>query len=173
MKDDILKAIIAEWLEESALPPLIRRKVTSVDLSQLSDILAIVGPRRAGKTFFIYQLILDLLKNGTSKDEILFIDFEDYRLTDMVASDIDALFMAFYQLTNKQPVYLFFDEVQNLPQWSRVVRTLHNQQKYKIVVSGSNSGLLAKEIATELRGRYRNILMLPFSFTEYLHFKQV
>jgi len=173
MNTEVFKNIIAEWLEEWKLPSMIRRETPAIDLKNLSDILAIAGPRRAGKTYYMYQLIGQLLKNGVSKEEILFIDFEDYRLTDMIASDIELLFTAFFQLTNRNPLYLFFDEVQNLPQWSRVLRTLHNKRKYRIVVSGSNSRLLSREISTELRGRYRDVLILPFSFSEILHFRNV
>ena len=119
----------------------------------------------------MYQLIQDLLAQGNwSREDILFVDFEDYRLTDFTAADTDALLTAFQQVAGKAPTFLFFDEIQQLPGWSRVLRTLHNQNRYRIVVTGSNAGLLEREIATELRGRCRNILMMPFSFPEFLRF---
>ena len=173
MKVQNIKNIIAEWLEERELPNMTRRKTPPIDLQNLSSILAIVGPRRAGKTFFMYQLISDLLMNGFSKNDILFIDFEDYRLVGIEADNVESILTAFVQLSGRHPRFLFFDEVQNLPQWSRVLRTLHNQQKYNIVVSGSNSKLLSFQIATELRGRYRDVLILPFSFSEILRFRKV
>jgi len=167
------KNIIAEWLSEWEPPPLTNRTLTPVHLKKLSDILAVVGPRRSGKTYFMCQLIMELFDNGVAREEILFLDFEDFRLNDMKPSDIENLFTAFYQLTDRNPSFLFFDEVHNMPQWSKVIRTLHNQGRYKIIVSGSNSKLLAKEISTELRGRYRDIMMLPFSFQEILRFKNI
>jgi hypothetical protein len=100
----------------------------------------------------------------------LFVDFEDYRLTDFKAIDTDALLAAFQQVAGKPPAFLFFDEVQQLSDWSRVLRTLHNQNRYRIAVSGSNSRLLEREISTELRGRCRNILIFPFSFPEILRY---
>jgi predicted AAA+ superfamily ATPase len=119
----------------------------------------------------MYQLIQDLLAQGKwSREDILFVDFEDYRLTDFTAADTDALLTAFQQVAGKAPTFLFFDEIQQLPGWSRVLRALHNQNRYRIVVTGSNAGLLEREIATELRGRCRNILMMPFSFPEFLRF---
>jgi hypothetical protein len=119
----------------------------------------------------MYQLIQDLIGQGNwTREDILFIDFEDYRLTDFAAADTDVLLTAFHQVTGKAPTFLFFDEIQRLPGWSRVLRTLHNQNRYRIVVTGSNAGLLEREIATELRGRCRNILILPFSFPEFLRF---
>ena len=68
--------------------------------------------------------------------------------------------MAHREVTGIEPKYLFFDEVQQAPEWSRFVRRLHNSGKYHIVVSGSSSRLLGREIATELRGRYRSLLMM-------------
>ncbi|MFH0881089.1 MAG: AAA family ATPase, partial [Lentisphaerota bacterium] len=174
MKTDIVKRIIAEWLEETTLPTLVQRDISPVDLTRLNEILAIVGPRRAGKTYFMYQLIEGLLqKKICSKDDVLFIDFEDYRLADFTTADVDSLLVAFNQLTGKNPSYIFFDEIQHLPNWSRVLRTLHNQRRYRIVVSGSNSELLSKEVSTELRGRYRDMLILPFSFREMLRLRKV
>lgn len=169
MKTEILKKIIAEWLEEKVFPPLVRRDAPELVLDRVSEIIAVAGPRRSGKTCYMYQLIQDLLGQGNwHREDILFIDFEDYRLTDFIAADIDALLTAFQQVTGKAPTFLFFDEIQRLHGWSRVLRTLHNQGRYRIVVTGSNAGLLEREIATELRGRCRNILILPFSFPEFL-----
>ena len=120
------------------------------------------------------QLIQDLLASGKAcREDILFVDFEDYRLTDFKAADTDTLLAAFQQVAGKAPSFLFFDEVQNLPDWSRVVRTLHNQNRYRIAVTGSNSRLLEREITSELRGRCRNILILPFSFPELLRFQGI
>jgi predicted AAA+ superfamily ATPase len=174
MKTDILKKIIAEWFEESRIPPLVPRDYQGVQPEKAADILAVVGPRRSGKTYFMYQLIKSLLdRKICRKEDILFVDFEDFRLANFQPGDIETLITSFYQLAHRYPSYLFFDEIQRLPEWSRVIRTLHNQKKYKIIVSGSNSRLLEQEISTELRGRYRNILMLPFSFIETLRLRNI
>lgn len=173
MRDDILKNIIAEWLEERRLPDLTDRDTPPVQVPRLKEVLAVVGPRRAGKTFFLYQLIRRLEASGATREDILFIDFEDYRLADFTTYDIDRLLAAFHQVAGRPPSYLFFDEVQHLPRWSRVLRTLHNQGRYRIVVSGSNSDLLPRQVAAELRGRYRSILMLPFSFPEFLRIRKL
>jgi len=174
MNRDSLLAVVAEWLEEFALPPLVRRQVSQVDPDHLKHILAIVGPRRAGKTYFMYQLIQSLLDTGNwAKQDILFVDFEDYRLSGFLAEDVDELLAAFQQLTGQYPHFLFFDEVQHIPEWGQVLRTLHNRRRFKIIVSGSNSQLLSQEVATELRGRYEDIRMLPFSFVEYLRYREI
>lgn len=174
MKRDTLLAIIAEWLEEWEMPPLVSRHQPAIEPADLKRILAIVGPRRAGKTYFMYQLIQSLLQgNQYSKEHILFLDFEDYRLVEFTGDAMDELFAAFHQLAGRYPLFLFFDEIQNLPNWNRVLRTLHNRGQFRIIVSGSNSELLSSEIATELRGRYEDILLLPFSFREYLRYRDI
>jgi len=171
MNLEILKKIIAEWLQEKVFPPLVKRDAPDLGLEWVSEIIAVAGLRRVGKTYYMYQLIQDLLAQGNwGREDILFIDFEDYRLTDFTASDTDALLTAFHQVVGKAPTFSFFDEIQRLAGWSRVLRTLHNQNRYRIVVTGSSTGLLEREIATELRGRRRNILILPFSFPEFLRF---
>jgi predicted AAA+ superfamily ATPase len=169
MRKDVLLSLVAEWLEEWEIPSLVLRHQPTINPENLKRILAVVGPRRAGKTYFMYQFIQSLLKsNRYSKKDILFLDFEDYRLSEFTGDSLDELFTAFYHLAGQYPRFLFFDEIQNLPDWNRVLRTLHNRRKFKIIVSGSNSELLSGEIATELRGRYEDIFMMPFSFSEYL-----
>src|SRR3990172_5652919 len=81
MKTEILKKIIAEWIEEKVLPPLIKRDAPDLALDRVSEIIAVAGPRRAGKTWYLYQLIQDLLGQGNRRrEDIRFMDFEDSRL---------------------------------------------------------------------------------------------
>lgn len=174
MKKDALLTIVAEWLEEWDAPEIIERNQPAIKPDELKHILAIVGPRRAGKTYFMYQLISSLLKrNKYSKEDILFLDFEDYRLGDLTGDAMDDIFTAFHHMVGRYPSFLFFDEIQHLPNWNRVLRTLHNKRQFQIIVSGSNSKLLSSEIASELRGRYEDILMFPFSFQEYLRYRGI
>ena len=136
MNRDSLLAVVAEWLEEFALPPLVQRQLFPVDPDHLKHILAIVGPRRAGKTYFMYQLIQSLLDTGNwAKQDILFVDFEDYRLSGFLAEDLDELLAAFQQLTGQYPRFLFFDEVQHIPEWGQVLRTLHNRRRQQFAAS--------------------------------------
>ena len=174
IRKDVLLTVVAEWLEEGEIPPLVSRNRHTMNPENLEHILAVVGPRRAGKTYFMYQLIQSLLQGGRhKKEDILFIDFEDYRLGGFTGDDMNELLAAFHQLAGQYPRFLFFDEVQNLPDWSRILRTLHNRRRFNIIVSGSNSKLLSREVATELRGRYDDILMLPFSFQEHIRYQKI
>jgi predicted AAA+ superfamily ATPase len=168
------KAIVAEWLEQFRLPELVDREPAYPEMSSLSEILAVVGPRRSGKTFFFFQIIRDLIeKRGVAQDRILFVDFEDYRMSYLGKDPAGELLAAFEHLAGHAPEYLFLDEVQQLPDWSRVVRTLHNRRAFKILISGSNSKLLSRELSTELRGRCTEVAMMPFSFPEFLRFKKI
>ena len=116
-------------------------------------------------------MIGDLIRSGkAARDEILFVDLEDLRLDGFQPDDIARLLSAFHKLSGKAPRYLFFDEVHRLPSWSRILRTLHSTRKYAIVITGSNTKVLASGIATELRGKYEDCLILPFSFREFLSF---
>ena len=115
MNTEIIKKIIAEWLGDKVFPPLVKRDAPDLVLERTSEIIAVAGPRRAGKTCYMYQLIQDLLAQGNwSREDILFVDFEDYRLTDFTAADTDALLTAFQQVAGKAPTFLFFDEIQQL-----------------------------------------------------------
>ncbi|MBW6484672.1 MAG: hypothetical protein K0B01_00760 [Syntrophobacterales bacterium] len=77
MDREILKKINAEWLLEKTLPSLVRRDAPEISLEQSADIIAVADPRRAGKTWYLYQLIRDLLTTGKARrEDILFVDFE-------------------------------------------------------------------------------------------------
>lgn len=165
---ETFKKLIAEWWE-SVIPPLVKREIS---LKLDTDILALLGPRRVGKTSCMLLLIQDILKK-VSKEETVFIDFEDNRLIGLTAENLDDLFVAHQELSSTKLKYLFFDEIQAMPSWSRFLRRLHNQKQYQIVVSGSSSRLLSKEVATELRGRYKSIFISPFSFREFLPLKKL
>jgi len=155
-----LREILLEW-KEMSLPEIIEREVK---ISPSEQIIAIIGPRRSGKTYFMFDLIKKMKKSKNT----VYINFEDYRIKN---KEIDMT--KFLRVVNElfEPKYFFLDEVQNLKDWNSFVRTLHDK-KFYIFVSGSSSKLLSKEIATNLRGRYRNVLIFPFSFKEFLNFKK-
>ena len=174
MNSEFALKIISEWLFETVLPELLPREAAAETPDPgKGPIIAVVGPRRAGKTYFVFQKIERLIALQAPREEILFLDFEDYRLKGFIPDDISTIFEAFQRQTGKQPRYLFFDEIQQVPDWSRLLRTLHNQRRYSITVTGSNSSLLTREIATELRGRYQDVLLMPYSFREYLRFRKI
>ena len=130
-----------------------------------------IGMRRAGKTYFLYQSIDKLLQTGVPKQQILMINFEDDRLLPMSAKEMGALLDGFYTLypqNHQKCCYFFLDEVQNIPDWHRVVRRLYDSKNVRLYLTGSSAKLLSKEIATSLRGRSLSIEVWPYSFKEYL-----
>ncbi len=168
-----VKEIIRDFhLKE--LPPLTER---SGDFSvPQGKIRSLIGVRRSGKTFLFYQLIKNLLKTEISKEQILYINFEDERLSPITKEDLSLIYEVYLELyphIRQQKVYLFFDEIQNVPGWEKFVRRLHDNENVEISVTGSSSRLLSKELATALRGRTLSFEVFPFSFEEMLNFHNI
>jgi uncharacterized protein len=134
---------------------------------------AVIGPRRSGKT----SLMLLYMKHlGVKESNKVFINCEDIDFVGITVSDLGSLEEAMYRVYNPvetEDIYLFIDEVQTFPEWSRWVRTLFDQRKYKIFITGSTSDLSLNNLPSELRGRAVNTIVLPFSFKEYLNVKRV
>ncbi|HIQ50550.1 MAG TPA: ATP-binding protein, partial [Nautiliaceae bacterium] len=124
-------------------------------------IISIIGPRRAGKTFFLYFFIKN--KKLLDKD-FVFINFEEIE-----AKNISSFIEKHIEIYGKFPEYVFLDEIQALPKWEKEVYKLYEKKKYNIFITGSNSKLLSKEIATQLRGRTVTTKVFPFSFKEILN----
>lgn len=123
----------------------------------------ITGPRRAGKSYFLLSL-----KNKIYKDKVLYINFEDVRLSKFNFEDFNNLIIAGNQI-NENFNTIFLDEIQNVNGWERFVNTLN--KKYNVFITGSNSGLLSKELGTFLTGRHIDFLILPFSFKDLVKIK--
>ncbi len=138
--------------------PYVERKADSKKLkNQL--IKVIVGPRRAGKSFFALHF---LNKQGGFG----YINFDDERLID--TKDYDAIIIAMNSVYNN-PKYVLFDEIQNLPKWELFVNRMQ-RQGLNLIITGSNSKLLSKELSTHLTGRHFLMHIFPFSFKEYLEY---
>ena len=168
------KQIIIFW-KEFTIPKALEREV-KVDVNT-DFIITITGPRRAGKTYFCFQSINQLLEKGISKDNILYINFEDNKLLGTDSDDLDKLLEIYFELSQidkKQKIYLFFDEIQTVKNWDSWVRTINDTKKdIQVILTGSSSKLLSKEISTKLRGRVLNYEIFPLSFKELLNWKNV
>lgn len=130
------------------------------------DRQVLVGVRRAGKSYIIYGRIQQLISNGHSWDEIVYINFEDERLVGMTVEDLNKILEVHGQLSDKRPM-LFLDEIQNIDGWEKFARRLADN-KYKVVITGSNAKMLSTDVASVLGGRYITRDVFPFSFEEYL-----
>lgn len=125
--------------------------------------VTIIGPRRAGKTTLMWQIISRL-----DRRETVLLDFEDLAFENVDGADcLKILTELFTEVSGKGVKNIFLDEVQKVGNWQSLVRTLLDRG-YVVFASGSSSQLLSKEIATQLRGRSVSYLLLPFSFKEYL-----
>ncbi|MEM4335719.1 MAG: ATP-binding protein [Candidatus Anstonellales archaeon] len=132
-------------------------------------VVSILGPRRAGKSYFMYDLIKNKLK--LTDEEFVFVNFEDVELFHAGFTDIIECVNMHEEMYGKKPTYIFLDEIQNIANWERAVRSLFERKKYFIFLSGSSSKLLSKEIATSLRGRATNLFLFPLSFKEFISLK--
>lgn len=120
-------------------------------------IQVIIGPRRAGKSFFAQRLVRERGSAG-------YVNFDDERLTDL--RDYDELLAALNSFYDN-PQALLLDEIQNLPRWELFVNRLQ-RQGYRLTLTGSNAHLLSSELSTHLTGRHLPIVLFPFSYPEYL-----
>lgn len=125
-----------------------------------------VGIRRAGKSYLLYQRMQELLAQGVQWDEMLYINFEDERLTGMVAEDLNLLLEVHLEMYGKKPI-LFLDEIQNVPGWEKFARRM-SDSKHRVYITGSNAKMLSQDIQTTLGGRYIPIDVYPYSFKEFL-----
>ncbi len=125
----------------------------------------IIGPRRAGKSFFLFNLIKKL---KLQDKEYLFINFEDDEIKNLEREKITKCVHLHTEIYGAEPKYLFFDEIQNLKSWQSFIYSMIEKKRYYVFLTGSSSKLLSKEIATQLRGRSINVVVFPFSFKEFL-----
>ena len=125
-----------------------------------------VGVRHVGKSYMMYQRVKQLQASGIGWDEILFIDFEDERLTEINANDLNTFIEVHLETYGKRP-YIFLDEIQNIEGWDKFARRLVNA-KYNVYITGSNAKMLSKDVATTLGGRFFIVDVYPYSFKEYL-----
>jgi len=167
------KELLASILKEQYESFLARdRGVEREILIRLGDIVAspqvvvITGLRRVGKSTLLAQIASTHLKK-----EFFFVNFEDERLVNFQVNDFDILHETLISLFGDKKTFLF-DEIQNVPQWERFVRRL-NDQEYKFVVTGSNASLLSQELGNRLTGRSIRVELFPFSFREFLTFKNI
>ena len=163
------RKVISEWLTGDL--PDARKRDINMPL-QSEKIITIIGPRRSGKTYFLYFTINELLKTEP-KNNILYINFEDDRLINIKISDLDDIIPIFFELANperEKNIYLFFDEIQNIENWEKYIRRIYDTKKFRIYLSGSSSKLLSREISTSLRGRNLEYVIMPLDYKEYLEF---
>lgn len=130
-----------------------------------------IGIRRAGKTYFIFQKINELIQSGVPLSRILYLNLEDDRFLPLSMTKLAGLIDGFYSVypeNHEQTCYLFLDEIQNVQEWPLVIRRFFDTKSVEIYLTGSSAKLLSKEIATSLRGRSLSTEIWPYDFNEYM-----
>lgn len=164
MDKQILKIIIGEYQKMAINMPLINRKIYFED--DVNYIL--VGIRRAGKSYLLYQNIQAKIASGKMKaHDFLYINFEDERISDITSKELGDLIDSYKEMYGKDCKYIYLDEVQNVEGWEKFARRLADM-KYNVMITGSNAKMLSQELATTLGGRFIPRHIEPFTFAEYL-----
>lgn len=139
-----------------------------VSQSEVNRSVLVLGPRRVGKTWMMFQCIDALLKSGVSGSQILFASLETPLYTGL---SLEALLKLFLRLNPDEPKFVFFDEIQYLPDWERHLKSLTDSYKtYRFVGSGSAAAALKRKSQESGAGRFTDFQLPPLSFSEYLRF---
>jgi uncharacterized protein len=173
MNSDNLKYVIRQSVER-ALPKCVAREV-KLPLGT-GKVVGLAGVRRAGKTFLFFHSMRFLVEQGVPRERMLYLNFEDDRLQPIREGDLDLVLRCFrevYPGSIGEKLYLFLDEVQSAPGWELWARRLHDTENIEIFVTGSSSQLLARDLATALRGRSITLEVFPLSFGEFLTFRSI
>ena len=143
------------------------RKFYHVDL-----IKVITGIRRCGKSVLLQQIMDELQEEGIPKEQIIYINFEDYDFAFIRTGEIFHDYIK-KQLVTEEKYYLFFDEIQVVPEFERVINSLRMKYGASIFITGSNGKLLSGELATFLSGRTVSFSVYPFTFREMCLIKEI
>ncbi len=163
-----LKEIILEF-HERGIPEYIHRDIPVPKLKRINKAISIVGPRRSGKTYLMYQIMKERISDI---EKIVYVNLEDDRLIDINAKNLRQILEAYTELYPEKTPIVFLDEVQVVLGWEKFVRRLVDSG-IRVYISGSSSKLIGKELATTLRGRAITVNVYPLSFKEFLRFKGV
>ena len=130
-------------------------------------IKVITGIRRCGKSTLMEQFQDYLVEDGIERDQIIAVNLEDYAFDELLdPKKLHAYVLD--RIPEGKKAYVFLDEVQNVPDFQRVVDSLFIRKNVDLYITGSNAYMLSGELATLLTGRYVTIEMLPLSFAEYV-----
>jgi predicted AAA+ superfamily ATPase len=172
LKNNQLEMIVEETLVEIIQSQQERIKEWDIGLkrtalNELPNIsahaLIVTGIRRSGKSTLLFQLLQE------KYNDALYLNFEDPRLYEFDPGDFVRLDNVIKRSGHK---VLMFDEIQIIPRWEIYVRQKLDE-KYKMVITGSNASLLSRELGTKLTGRHISSELFPFSYAEFLAFNKL
>lgn len=169
MDKNIIKSVIGSLHKEIRETQLVNRPMTF----ESNVCYVLVGIRRAGKSYLMMQDIQQRIRQGEmTLEDCLYINFEDERLEGIQAAGLNVLIECYQEMFGAKKPWVYLDEIQNIAGWEKFVRRLADQ-KYRVMVTGSNARMLSKEVATTLGGRYVVREVFPFSYAEYLTYQGI
>ncbi len=172
-------AIVVEKLAEFyelEVPAVFERDLSlgAVQEPRRSNLVnVIVGVRRCGKTYRLYQEMHRILRMGYDLASILYFNFDDERLKPYETTVLDDVVESFYARNPQAKTtgaFFFFDEIQEVPDWGAFMRRMVDTQPATIYVTGSSSKMLSLQLASEFRGRALSRELFPMSFAEYVRY---
>lgn len=162
IKYEILREVMLENREEVMRHEVVKRNVSLDGF----DRQVLVGVRSAGKSYLLYGKIQELISQGYSWNDIVYLNFEDERLAGMELADLNMILEVHAGLSDKRPM-LFLDEIQNVEGWEHFARRIA-ENKFKVFITGSNARMLSKDVSAVLGGRYLTREVFPMQFNEYM-----
>ena len=173
MRKDIIKSLIA--IKQNEIPFDVIDRDTKLPLGR-KKIITVPGVRRCGKSTMMEIAINELVAGGVPARNILWLGFDDERLKNMDASELDEVvvsYMEMYPDVDFKDVHVFLDEIQLIKDWEYFVLRVYKSYCKNIYVCGSNATMLSKELCSALRGYPLEYETFPLSFSEYCRFTGV
>jgi uncharacterized protein len=159
-----LLAVLKDQRPVDTPGPAVLRELGASVPSRSAHALVLTGVRRAGKSVLQTQLM-------SQRREWFYCNFEDTRLFDLSPRDFPT-FLSLVDEVASRKAAVFLDEVQEVHEWQRLVRTLLDRGR-TVCVTGSNASLLGRELGAKLTGRHLSFEVFPFSYTEYLAYRRL
>ena len=167
MNHDVLKAVIYDQHEIIKNFQIVVREYDF----DINANYVVIGLRRAGKSTLLYKIVQDLVSQGTDWNQIIYINFEDERLSEFSVNDFNDILSVQAEMSDKKGCF-FLDEVQNIDGWEKFARRMADSKEHTFI-TGSNAKMLSAEIENRLGGRYLTKYVTPYNFREFLKAKKI
>lgn len=168
---DVIREILSEFYANGVNEGVVPRECDYAEIRGHATV--ILGMRRSGKTFFAYSRMRELLRQGIPLQRLVYVNFDDERLAGISQAQLNLIcdvHAELYPEAAAEVCWYFLDELQDVKGWELFARRLVDSPRVRLCLTGSSAKLLAKEVATSMRGRSLQLEMFPLSFREWLTF---
>ena len=168
---EAIRTILSEFYDNGIPDDVVLRDSEFAEIRGHATV--ILGMRRTGKTYFAYARMRELLGQGIPLERIVYVNFDDARLAGMTVHDLRYVQDVHAELcpaAAAETCWYFLDELQDIKDWELFARQLIDSNRVRLCLTGSSAKLLAKEVATSMRGRSLQLEIFPLSFREWLVF---